>query len=104
MILFHTLVISPGWQVLSASKLHANRVVTSAVNVNLMLLRVDGTYFRTDSPPGRLQSFNPEPRKRLKAETPLDRPFNLGGENNPLFHLSLESVQPGCTHMKAPSV
>lgn len=38
MILFHTLVSSPGWQVLSASELAAYRVVTKAVNVNLMLI------------------------------------------------------------------
>lgn len=38
MILFHTLVSSPGWQVLSASELAAYRVVTEAVNVNLMLI------------------------------------------------------------------
>lgn len=38
MILFHTLVSSPGWQVLAASELAAYRVVTRAVNVNLMLI------------------------------------------------------------------
>lgn len=38
MILFHTLVSSPGWQVLAASKLAAYRVVTGAVNVNLTLI------------------------------------------------------------------
>lgn len=37
-ILFHTLVSSPGWQVLSASQLAAYRVVTRAVNVNLLLI------------------------------------------------------------------
>lgn len=37
MILFHTLVSSPGWQVLTAFKLATYRVVTGAVNVNLML-------------------------------------------------------------------
>lgn len=38
MILFHTLVSSLGWQVLAASELAAYRVVTRAVNVNLMLI------------------------------------------------------------------
>lgn len=38
MILFHTLVSSPGWQVLAASELAAYRVVTRAVNVNLLLI------------------------------------------------------------------
>ena len=38
MILFHTLVSSPGWQVLTASELAAYRVVSSALNVNLMLI------------------------------------------------------------------
>lgn len=38
MILFHTLVSSPGWQVLAASELAAYRVVTKGVNVNLILI------------------------------------------------------------------
>lgn len=38
MILFYTLVSSAGWQVLTASELAAYRVVTRAVNVNLMLI------------------------------------------------------------------
>ncbi len=43
MILFHTLVSSPGWQVLAASELAAYRVVTRVVSVNLMLIFIFST-------------------------------------------------------------
>lgn len=38
MILFHTLVSSRGWQVLTVSELAAYRAVTRAVRINLMLI------------------------------------------------------------------